>query len=478
MDYTVHYASLHEGVPWDDRWFSSLDRPIREIFWDQSNKQIQLTPDKAPALFDFPIHQASKYDLAEGLRRLTTNVPGEKPINNIGVIIAEYWLHNPSILGIMFDTDLPYIDEIGTPLDVNYNRIPREGCAVFVRALAAEGYSDPTYFDRTVMHEIGHIFNLPHDPTGRSFMSQTDENLSEYAFRRFNDAHCAFLAQCPESEYVQPGGSDFDVRGHLALLDRRRGNTADTVSRQRLSLQISFPRTRFLMGEPIILDVALRPTKHIEKVYSIPNELDPGHERFQVWIQHPNGETRRFVPLHHYCSAPIHAAVSYAKPLRNNINLFWGKGGTPFSTPGVYAISCVFMTGEHTYIKSKTLEIEVSSFFQCNDREREKLHLLSGSDVGRTFYYRGQYRSTQALKKLKSLIKKYPNCQESVFPKYVFGRHLWKLAKDEKSTTLARRQFREAQGLLRTVEKSPHLGRECQHSAKGVLREMSSAGAS
>ena len=117
----------------------------------------------------------------------------------------------------MFDASLPFSDEVGTSLDVNSNGIHREAAAIFLSAIRADGYSD-RHIVRTIVHEIGHVFNLPHHRDKSSFMAETRPKLPESAFREFGLDEQIFLSNCSNSLVVQPGGKPFNSRGSLSFL--------------------------------------------------------------------------------------------------------------------------------------------------------------------------------------------------------------------------------------------------------------------
>lgn len=126
--------------------------------------------------------------------------PGE-PADEIALVFAGSWhSYSADLLGLMFDRDgvEPALGERLTARDS-----PRQACAVFLDALQLKGKSPPDII-HTAVHELGHVYNLQHDPAQESFMGDQSTSVG------FTGADCRRLLKASEGiwDYV-PGGAHF-----------------------------------------------------------------------------------------------------------------------------------------------------------------------------------------------------------------------------------------------------------------------------
>src|SRR5262249_41990592 len=93
-------------------------------------------------------------------------VPAPAPgalASEIAVLFCRSWCHR-NLAGLMFDadgSDLP----LGPRLA--FDGVARQGCAVFLDGQKTQLDEDHLY---VAVHELGHVFNLHHDPVNGSFM--------------------------------------------------------------------------------------------------------------------------------------------------------------------------------------------------------------------------------------------------------------------------------------------------------------------
>ena len=174
---------------------------------------------------------ASLYALHHRLSELTGNPSRGGPVDTIGLIFAGSYQGGPDVLGVMFDGGLTFAGE--QPVARSYRRVPREGCVVFLDAIrrlrgggsALNGAFQDAFHDEvvfTAIHELGHVLNLWHVDSPRSFMvrgfRRDPEPPSSW---RFLEVHREFLARGASSRYVWPGGSAFGERGELGPSDEK-----------------------------------------------------------------------------------------------------------------------------------------------------------------------------------------------------------------------------------------------------------------
>jgi len=316
------------------------------------------------------------------------------------------------------------------------------------------------------------VFNLQHDMTRSSFMAQTTRELLPGAFSSFTPADCRWLENCPNSEYVQPGGSPFGFLG--AGPDGKELPSPVDLARTRKSLQLkaNLPRDHYLPGEPVILDVTLRPAPGVKRSYAVPHELDPGYERFGVWVQRPDGEVRRYRPLNHYCGAPSRVLVSDGSPLTNNVSVFWGVGGYTLDVPGVYKVWASLALGadlaEHAV--SDPIEVEVAR--PRGRAAAELVRLLGHADVARAMFHRGAYWSKRAGWRLSRIVNAHGRSSHALFARYVLGRACVHKAQGAARRSRARSQLKRAEELLRGLPERKGLNVLSRQSAVNILKDI------
>ena len=204
------------GLWWNPSVLRTLEDPLEAIFEHASGGAIEFdvvieaphNPEEIPRM--------TKADLSDIVEKHLDNTPGA--VSRLAMVIGSVWDYRDDVFGIMFDATLPETREVGTSLDINTNGIHREAAAVFVNALRARGFGTTKHVVRTIVHELGHVFNLSHARRPRSFMATTSHRLQPNAFVKFRYGARRFLSHCDDSEYVQPGGSAWNDRGDLGHL--------------------------------------------------------------------------------------------------------------------------------------------------------------------------------------------------------------------------------------------------------------------
>jgi hypothetical protein len=228
-------------------------------------------------------------------------------ISRVGVIYADRMAGHPGLLGLMFDRGF------SAEAPAAFTAIPREGCAVFLEAIAAlrpvpEDFVMETLF--TTAHEVGHVFNLWHvDLVSFLKTSRLDARPFGVGAYRFVPEHAAFLRNMDQPE-VFPGGTPFGVRGVLGPTD---DNSEDMPESSRLRLNISMTVREFWRFEPVELLVRLSAASSSRSVV-LPDAIDPGYECFDVWIAEPDGRRQRYRSPAVYCCTSGTIAVTREVP--------------------------------------------------------------------------------------------------------------------------------------------------------------------
>jgi hypothetical protein len=327
--------------------------------------------------------------LNDALGRLTGNRWQDRPIGAIGLLFTTQSPEAAGNFGVMFDT--------GFASDL-YSRVPREGCAVFMQAIASRRGSAATDEEGlfTAMHELGHVFNLWHlnresDPM--SFMRSSaryDSPLGAEAWR-FCDGeaprlhHQAFLRKCETVLEVQPGGSDYGERGSHGPteFDARNAKPSQAALRLRVDAQ---PRS-FWWFEPIELEIELARFGRAQRAYRMPNEIDPGYHRFQIWLEEPDGSRRRYRAPRSYCASSRSLVIAPRKAFRRDISIFGQAGGYTFRKPGHHTIQVLLELPGGGVIRSNRLELELKPV-EDTPAFREAAGFFTRPDVSQLLFYR------------------------------------------------------------------------------------------
>ena len=376
---------------------------VAEYFFNGSAGDIQLVIDSAglstPALPGQESVQA--YDLHRALEGLTDNSLLTGPANSIGVIYAGSYRPYPSALGVMFDRGGdPTFDDPNQP----YASVPREGCAIFtsaIRALRGAGDDFLREILFTTIHELGHVFNLPHRASPVSFMAQSPEGapLGDHALH-FEPDHESILSRCSESLHVHPGGSAYGDLGPLA-----NWAMGDTFNRPRNAsgpkLRINLEPAEFLPFEPVELDIRLSLPRRAKGQFTVPDTIDPGYRTFQIWIEDPAGERRLYRSPRHYCGSSGRQTLTAKRSFQRDVSIFRESGRFTFWRAGEHRIWARFSIGRRGWIRSNTVRVSVLPLNPDSPDQRELRRMLIDDGLSQFLYHRQGSLSAKAFKRFE-----------------------------------------------------------------------------
>jgi hypothetical protein len=306
------------------------------------------------------IHSLQSIYEAAGITLDVVQDDGELPVPETGANFDLALLHaymtrhrKPERSGwyahILVVPNIEYVESwnVTRPLGVMYdfrsadlNNIPREGCAMSMRAV--EG--DPRIYLRTLAHELGHVFNLLHPkhenpplPIGTTLMNQTMDLQALGAFPEnidfsFSDPNRAWLREGP-APFVMPGGQPFAERPEDATDVARDVRTESTDG---LELVISTKAEKVELGEPLYLRVTLRNTSN--RVIRVDSGLSVAGGTVDVWITSPGLRERRFRPVVTACQNANPVDLEPGKEILASEAIFFGAKGHSFPAPGTYGI--------------------------------------------------------------------------------------------------------------------------------------------
>lgn len=318
-------------------------------------------------------------DLHRCAAQLTGNTPGQPKVSNIAIVLAQQYAFNPNVLGLMFDRGRVTDDDPnGNGL---YTNTPREACAIFVGAIRA--LRPDVHFDRelefTVIHELGHLFNLGHTQQF-SFMrpSRSEKAFADDHFR-FTHSQQLWLARCPSDMNVHPGGSPFEPASNENSVFRSVGEDWP------VELTVSM-REEFSSLTPVELTVTLKDSRSSGRTIRLPNEVDPGYASFRILIADPFGHQHVFKSPRRYCATRSALTLRAGTRYQRDISLSESSLGRTFASPGRYAIRVEWNLGRRGILKSNILEVNVVDASKMLDRAR--FDLLSRPSVRGFVYHR------------------------------------------------------------------------------------------
>jgi hypothetical protein len=341
------------------------------------------------------------YDLHLATSNLTQNPPPPARSQRIAVLFADWYRPYPDALGVMFDRGFdPGDDPSSHP---KFRQSPREGCAIFLRKILQVRPDEVSWEQEslfTTIHEMGHLFNLQHVDLPPNFLARSPATkpFPPVAFN-FISHHQLMLAQCSKSPHVWPGGTIFSDTGDFAHLNTAiHGMPPPAFG---LELVLSMGQREFWRFEPVELDIEVRVLNGLDRSFRIPDALDPGYDLFDIWIEEPSGERRRFRSPRRYCWGGRTRLVASDRSFRRDISIFGQAGGYTFRVPGIHRLWAEFQVRSGSKLRSNELEVNVKP--RTNDEVyRRAQRVLGTSDRAKVLYHRLLRANPRQLEVLRS----------------------------------------------------------------------------
>lgn len=335
-------------------------------------------------------------DLHFAMRTLTGN-PSTPPIDTIGLLIASAYESDDLMFGLMFDQGLAQV-----PGDLNA-AVSREGAVVFVDAIArrrttAELQAECEF---TSIHELGHAFNLGHAAQKPpSFMSRSALRSVAYDHEAyfFTSTHQDRLRTCSTDPLVRPGASPFS-----GLDFGNRSHCSGAAGNARLSLTVNICPAECTRFEPIHLDVTIGLKGSDASSIRLPRMLDPSHATFRIFIEEPDGQTRRYHSSTHCCGSMRRIEVSRARPYRRDIVILGEGGRYTFRKTGPHRIYIEFDVSRTQTLRSNTARFVVLPEPTRNSRWQEALSILKTPQAAELLQYR-RTGNQRLLKRMSDMI--------------------------------------------------------------------------
>ncbi len=349
------------------------------------------------------------------------------------VFFAKEYENDPGFVtfGIMFDT-------IGT--------YERSGTAIFSKSI--EDYYPPgtanrdaiikRHHFRTMIHEIGHAFNLLHswqkelpgypgwhssvvnEPNAGSFMNYPrrvaggeDTYWRDFGFR-FSDQELLFLRHAPEA-FINMGTSAFgtshaETESTMELMQELSDQDPQQATLQ-LDLRVNKERPVFEFMEPVALELKLKNISNQSRLVDQAILENIGH--MTINITRNQSETKQYRSYSQLCFADEKITLQRGESLYSNLFLSAGSLGWYIADPGTYEITVALSVDreddEGKEIVSSSFSLIVLRPSVQRRREEERLAQdVFNDDVGRILAFQGSRLLSSGNDTLQDLTERFP----------------------------------------------------------------------
>lgn len=304
-------------------------------------------------------------------------------------VVAHLHDEGPLLYGIMFDL-------AGKQ---------RQGCAVFHAGIGGEGAERQRDQLYTYVHELGHCFNLLHSwqkhlatppaasrPESLSWMNYpwkypkggAPGYWSNFDFR-FDDEELIHLRHGFRNDVIM-GGSGFGAGAALG-----RDVMADPIQDESgLLLEISTHQKSFALGEPVVLQLALRATD--TRGRRAHTWLHPDCGLVHVVIARPGGEVVAYEPMIDHLVGDRQTVLGAGDAVRESAYIGYGKGGLYFDQPGLYRVRAAYSALDGSQVLSQILTVRVR--YPVSEDDDNLAELFMGDDQGALLYLLGSDSQT------------------------------------------------------------------------------------
>lgn len=342
--------------------------------------------------------------------------PPNGPLQRVGVLFADSYAGLPGAFGIMFDRGFATADDPNSaPI---FLARPRQGCAVFLRQIALARSSDQLQAEVlfTTVHELGHLFDLPHDLTSLNFMQISDPHTAfgVPAFH-FTPDQQSRLEMCSQDPNVMPGSSIFEADSAANL-----EAPAPPRLSQDLALRLSLARDSYWRFEPIQVEIRLERAEGKAPI-DIPAVIDPSHDAFRLMIENDLGERTLYRTPYRVCGGSDVVSLRADAPYRRDFPLFGQSGGYTFRRAGRHTVWAELDLGE-VRIRSNKVRVHIEREVGLSALDREYKSMLTDPHVGALLFHREDPGSLAGFHKLARYIALRPEAPSAGEINYALAR--------------------------------------------------------
>lgn len=346
------------------------------------------------------------------------------------VLFAPLHDDGASLGGVMFD-------------DIGPNH--RQGTAVFNDSFISNAPNGDLAPDAwvarmrfwTVVHEMGHAFNLAHswqkqhppswgsswvplqnEPEARSFMNYPynvaggqSAFFSDFEFR-FSDAELEFIRHAPE-RFVQMGNADwFDDHGF-----RQAALSPEPLF--SLELRVRPYKSSFDFLEPIVLEAKL--TNISDEPQNVAADVLTAGDHTTVVLKRQSSPARQWYPLARYCYRSPQTSMAPGASAYDSFFMSAGLNGWDIAEPGTYAIQMALRIGREDIV-SNALHVKILPPLQRDEEVVAQDYFAE--DVGRVLAFDGSRYLSGANEVLQQIVDQFPNGKAAFHAKVALGNPL------------------------------------------------------
>ena len=391
---------------------------IEDFFRRETGDNVAIDIDAATLShpFEIAVHGAvGAFSLHTMLRKLTGNPLSRRPVDTIALIIARAYRGNRDAFGMMFDEGYVHggdpADNVVKPQVLGP---PREGCAVFIDAIAAKrgGRGSPAFGRElafTALHELGHVFNLQHQNREHNLMKESAKHSGTppHGWFRLSDADRVSLSRNPLPFHHHPGGSVFG-RGASANAPFVWKPAAPAVPPD-LRLTVATSHAEAHPFEPVELDVEISLTGDARGHRRIPNAVDPGYDSFRVWIEDPVGARRTLRSPRRYCGDAGWLTITRDRPFRRDVSVGREAGGSVFRQGGVHRIWTEINLGARGVLRSNAVPLRIRDSTEVSRADAAARSFLESRPGVVLAYSRLWCGSEDVPRRAMDLLSAFPN---------------------------------------------------------------------
>lgn len=381
----------------------------------------------------------------------------------------------PSLYGIMFDQQGKQ----------------RQGCAVFHQGIGGTTPEKLRLQLYTYVHELGHGFNLlhswqkslgtpavPNRPLSLSWMNYPfnypapggeSTYWSQFAFQ-FDNEEIIHLRHAFRNNIIM-GGSNFAVGSALG-----RDIMEDPVRNDSgLTFNISTHQRKFLLGEPVVLQLALGSSDSKDR--HVHTWLHPNCNLVKIIIAKPNGVVIAYEPYIEHLVGPRESIIGRDDVIRDSAYIGYGKDGLYFDQPGNYQLRASYRAMDGSEVLSDIINLRVS--YPVTAVEEELADLFMGDEQGKLLYMLGSDDETlrngnEAFDQVLAKHGKHPMAQYVRLLKGINASRDFKTITDDNETRVSVRkaQVSESAELLTAVANAGVLDSVSHQMALGILADV------
>jgi hypothetical protein len=184
---------------------------------------------------------------------------------------------------------------------------------------------------------------------------------------------------------------------------------------QPVDVALTADRTEFMLGEPVVVLVAL--TNKGQEPLSVSPQLGPEGGNLEYRITGPDGQEKAFSPLFVEDRANFRT-LAQGETVRGAARIFYGGNGFSFPDPGTYSVVASYRDSRSSPLRLKVLPPQTNA-------EREQARLILGqNEVGLFLMLEGGDELAEAQKNIEQLTSRYPDALLTSYVRYAVARNL------------------------------------------------------